>query len=90
MSGFFHRQKPKDFRLLSEFGTIAGANIVDWPISYDDMEPYYTKVESEVGVSGRVVDHPNLEPRSTKDYPLPATVEHPVAGWFDEACERMV
>jgi choline dehydrogenase-like flavoprotein len=88
MSGFFHRQKPKDFRLLSEFGTIAGANIVDWPISYDDLEPYYTKVESEVGVSGRVVDHPNLEPRSTKDYPLPATVEHPVAGWFDEACER--
>jgi choline dehydrogenase-like flavoprotein len=88
MSGFFHRLKPKDFRLLSEFGAIDGANIVDWPISYDDLEPYYTKVESEVGVSGRVVDHPNLEPRSTRDYPLPATVEHPVAGWFDEVCKR--
>jgi choline dehydrogenase-like flavoprotein len=38
MSGFFYRLKPKDFRLLSEFGPIAGANIADWPIGYDDLE----------------------------------------------------
>ena len=88
MSGFFHRLKPKDFRLLSEFGAIDGANIADWPISYDDLEPYYTKVEHEVGISGRVVDHPNLEPRSTREYPFRATEEHPVAGWFDETCQR--
>ena len=88
MSGFFHRLKPKDFRLLSEYGAINGANIADWPISYDDLEPYYAKVEHEVGVSGRVVDHPNLEPRSTKDYPFQPTAEHPVANWFDETCQR--
>lgn len=88
MSGFFHRLKPKDFRLLSEFGAIEGANIADWPISYDDLEPYYTKVEHEVGVSGRVVDHPNLEPRSTSDYPFRATAEHPVANWFDRTCQE--
>ena len=87
MSGFFHRLKPKDFRLLSEFGAIDGANIADWPISYDELEPYYTKVEHEVGISGRVVDHPNLEPRSTRDYPFGPTAEHPVAGWFDETCQ---
>jgi len=88
MSGFFHRLKPKDFRLLSEFGAIEGANVADWPISYDDLEPYYTKVEHEVGISGRVVDHPNLEPRSTQDYPFPPTAEHPVASWFDDTCEQ--
>jgi choline dehydrogenase-like flavoprotein len=88
MSGFFHRLKPRDFRLLSEFGSIEGANIADWPISYEDLEPYYAKVEYEVGISGRVVDHPNLEPRSTSDYPYQPTVEHPVANWFDQACER--
>jgi len=87
MSGFFHRLKPRDFRLLSEFGAIDGANIADWPISYGDLEPYYTKVEHEVGISGRVVDHPNLEPRSTRDYPFRATAEHPVAAWFDETCK---
>jgi len=88
MSGFFYRLKPKDFRLLSEFGAIDGANIVDWPISYDDLEPYYAKVEREVGISGRVVNHPNQEPRSTEDFPFAPTAEHPVASWFDEASER--
>ena len=38
-----------------------GAYIVDWPIEYDDLEPYYTKVEQLIGVSGRVMPHPNLE-----------------------------
>ncbi|MEE8496776.1 MAG: GMC family oxidoreductase [Xanthomonadales bacterium] len=88
MSGFFHRLKPKDFHLLSEFGPIEGANIVDWPISYTDLEPYYAQVEREVGVSGRVVEHPNQEPRSTADFPFPPTAEHPVAQWFDQECKQ--
>ena len=88
MSGFFHRLKPNDFRLLSEYGGIDGANIADWPIGYDDLEPYYAKAEREVGISGRVVDHPNQEPRSTETFPYPPTAEHPVASWFDAASER--
>ncbi len=88
MSGCFHRLKPKDFRLLSEFGPIEGANIADWPINYTALEPYYARVEREVGVSGRVVDHPNLEPRSTSTFPFPPTVEHPAAGWFDDECRQ--
>ena len=89
MSGFFHRLKPIDFRLLSTFGPIEGANIVDWPIGYDDMEPYYTRVESVVGVSGRVVRHPQLEPRSTPDFPYPPTQENPIAKHIDDTCKRM-
>ncbi len=89
MSGYFHRLKPQDFRLLSEFGPIEGANIVDWPISYEDLEPYYTKVEQVVGISGKVVNHPNLEPRSTPDYPFPPLAEHPIASWFDKAANEL-
>jgi len=89
MSGYFHRLKPDDFHLVSSFGVIKGANTVDWPISYADLEPYYSKVEQVVGVSGRVVPHPHLEPRSSQDFPLPPTVEHPIASWFDKACEKM-
>ncbi len=89
MSGFFHRLKPEDFRLLSEFGAIEGANIVDWPITYDELEPYYTKVERIVGVSGRIVSHPNLEPRSSDDFPFPPLAEHPISDWFDEACANL-
>ena len=89
MSAYFHRLKPKDFRLLSEYGPIEGANIVDWPISYDDMEPYYTKVETLVGISGKVVKHPQLEPRSTADFPFPPTKEHPIAERFDRAAKEL-
>lgn len=89
MSAYFHRLKPEDFRLVSTFGSIDGANTVDWPISYDEMEPYYSKAEQVVGISGRVVEHPFLEPRSTKDYPLPPTAEHPISAWFDKTCDNM-
>lgn len=89
MSGFFHRMKPDDFRLLSAFGPIAGANLADWPIAYEDLEPYYDKVEKVVGVSGRVVSHPHQEPRSTPDFPFPPTQEHPIAGWIDRACDEL-
>jgi choline dehydrogenase-like flavoprotein len=89
MSGFFYRLKPEDFRLLSEFGPIAGANISDWPINYEDLEPWYTRVETEVGISGRFVDHPLAEPRSTTDFPYPPTQEHPVSSHISDACREL-
>jgi choline dehydrogenase-like flavoprotein len=89
MSGFFYRLKPDDFKLLSTFGSIKGANIADWPISYEDMEPYYTKAEKEIGISGQVVQHPHLEPRSTEDFPYPPTQEHPVVNHIDKACKEL-
>jgi choline dehydrogenase-like flavoprotein len=88
MSGYFHRLKPVDFKLKSTFGEIEGANIVDWPISYDDLEPFYAQVEREVGVSGRTVSHPHQEPRST-DFPYPPLVDHQVSHWIDKAAKNI-
>lgn len=42
----------QDFSLLSDMGPIEGAQVADWPISYDDLEPYYDLVERQVGVQG--------------------------------------
>lgn len=88
MSAYFHRMKPNDFQLLSKYGPIENATIVDWPIRYDDLEPYYTKVEREIGVSGQVVEHKHLEPRSTPDYIYPPLVTNKIADWFTEAGAR--
>ena len=41
------RLLPDDFNMQSKFG-----RGVDWPISYDDLEPWYTKAEQELGVAG--------------------------------------
>ena len=38
---------PGDFRLKSAYG-----RGVDWPISYDDLEPFYGQAENEIGVAG--------------------------------------
>lgn len=89
MSGYFHRLKPDDFRLKSKYGTIDGANIVDWPISYADMEPYYSKVEELIGVSGEVRKHKFSEPRSTKNFPYPMLQVNGVTKWFDSACQSL-
>ncbi len=88
MSGYFHRLKPMDFRLKSEFGEIKGANVVDWPISYDELEPFYDMVDNIVGVSGKVVEHPYLEPHKS-DYPFPPTAEHPISAWIDKAADKI-
>lgn len=56
-----------DFRVRSEDGVAD-----DWPISYADLEPYYTKVEYELGVSGpggEFIDP--FEPPRSKPYPTP-------------------
>jgi choline dehydrogenase-like flavoprotein len=84
MSGYFHRMKPTDFQLKTVYGEIPDAHIADWPISYNDLEPYYTKVEEVVGVSGKIVPHKNLEPRSTENFPQPALAENYIAELIDK------
>src|SRR5580698_10326246 len=54
------RLKAWDFRTRSEvvarYGAGAlpkGSTVEDWPLTYDDLEPYYDTVEYEIGVSGK-------------------------------------
>jgi gluconate 2-dehydrogenase alpha chain len=71
------RYRADDFKIRSttiakygEEALPAGTSIVDWPISYDDLEPYYEQVEDLVGISGQGGANPFESPRK-KDYPLP-------------------
>src|SRR5215472_16804795 len=59
-----------DFIERSKVGQVPGAALADWPITYADLEPYYTKAESELGVSGLAGASPFDPPRS-KPYPMP-------------------
>jgi choline dehydrogenase-like flavoprotein len=63
MSDRFH---PHDFQVLSRYGFGA-----DWPLSYDQLEPYYSRAEWRLGVSGTDDAAPFAAPRS-KPWPLPA------------------
>jgi choline dehydrogenase-like flavoprotein len=68
-SGNFWRMHPLDFNEASVRGTIPGTNFVDWPITYEELEPYYTKVDWEIGVSG---EQGPWDPPRSRDYPCPA------------------
>ncbi len=80
------RLNPWNFKMRSatiqRYGASAipeGSTVADWPVTYEDLEPYYDKVEHEIGISGKAG---NLQgkidpagnifegPRS-REYPLP-------------------
>ena len=69
-TGNFWRFRPIDFHERSKRGGVPGAALEDWPITYEELEPYYTAVEYAVGVSGAVNDDPR-EPMRSKPFPLP-------------------
>ncbi|MFQ5666046.1 MAG: GMC family oxidoreductase [Candidatus Binatia bacterium] len=71
-----------DFRLASEFRSqgldFPGTNFADWPLSYDELEPFYTDVERLIGVQGQRGSDPFASPRST-DFVMPPGVPMYVA-----------
>jgi choline dehydrogenase-like flavoprotein len=87
-AGWFPRAMPCDFRMRSLHGDIEGATLADWPISYDDLEPYYTKVEWEFGCSG-LAGANKYEGHRSRGYPTPPLPPTAFAVKFYEACARM-
>ena len=59
-----------DFRMRSVYGSVEGSTLEDWPISYEDLEPFYQKAEWEIGVSGDDSRNPFAPPRG-KPLPMP-------------------
>ena len=55
-----------DFMERSRGALSAGTGFADWPIRYADLEPYYTKAEEDLGVSGLAGASPFDPPRSSR------------------------
>jgi len=66
----FWRFHENDFDERSRLGAITGTSFADWPIDYAELEPYYTRVDWEIGVSGLAGASPFDPPRS-RPYPMP-------------------
>ncbi len=45
------RLQEHEFKVKTTYGDIAGANLLDWPLTLQDLEPYYSKAESNLGVT---------------------------------------
>lgn len=51
-SGVALRFQRHDFRTRQIYGQVDGANVLDWPITLDELAPYYDKAEKKMGVTG--------------------------------------
>ena len=58
------------FAILSELGPVEGATVADWPLGYDELEPYYAEAERAIGVAGDAGANPFAAWRSGP-YPMP-------------------
>ncbi len=82
------RFMPEDFRMKTTYGHVEGSTLEDWPISYDDLEPYYEKAEWEIGVAGDDSQSPFAPPRK-KPQPMPPFPHNKEARILEAAARRL-
>jgi choline dehydrogenase-like flavoprotein len=73
------RMLPSDFKMKSHFKFDEDWPMTNWPISYEDIEPWYVKAEYEMGVAGSDKESKEYYERQfgayrSKHYPMPALV----------------
>ncbi len=79
------RLHPDDFRMASRYCIPDGSSLADWPLTYEELEPYYTRAEQELGVAGDERD--SHAPRSGQ-YPMPARAPSAVDRWLSAGAAR--
>lgn len=109
-AGHAWRFHPSDFAVRSTATRRYGADavpaessVVDWPLRYEDLEPYYAKVERQIGVAGQagvLADGPGTPARTvpggnpyegprSSGFPMPPLRRHRLGTLVAEAAERL-
>jgi len=98
------RMHADDFRARSQtierYGASAipeNSSLVDWPVSYAELEPYYDRAEYELGVSGkagnvqgRKIEGGNVfESPRRREYPLPPLIPDQSEIIFQDASKKL-
>lgn len=97
-TGQSSRYMPGDFKIFTNEiasgaaerakADLTGYDIIDWPLSYEDLEPYYEKFEWEFGISGQAGLNPFAGPRK-RGFPLPPLRHSGKMELFAEACKKL-
>jgi gluconate 2-dehydrogenase alpha chain len=90
---WLRRFHPHHFRMLSHVQERwghsvlpVGCTLADWPVSYGELEPYYTILEEEIGVAG---DSSATFLTRSKPFPMPPTRPFRMGEFFRKATENM-
>ncbi len=103
-SGAYYRFDPTDFKLRSHYERRYGKGIFaadltaqDWPLSYDELEPYYDRFDHLIGASGyagnlkgKIQPGGNpFEPWRSRPYPNPPMKVAHASALFGEAAAKL-
>ena len=98
------RFAPWDFKIRTEAvrrygaGSIPiGSTVQDWPLGYEDLEPYYDTVEYEIGISGKAGNiQGNIDPHGNifegprrREYPMPPLRDTDFTGLMTSAAQKL-
>jgi gluconate 2-dehydrogenase alpha chain len=86
--GKLPRFRADDFAIASVDGPVPGADLVDWPFGYDELEPYYAEAERVIGVAGDASGNPFASWRADP-YPMPPGPDMYCAVLTSEAATRL-
>ena len=87
-TGWLLRMTENEFRPKTLYGDVPGASLADWPITYQELEPYYDKVEWAFGVSGQAGAN-KYEGLRRRDYPCPPLPPTRYNQKFHKGCARL-
>jgi gluconate 2-dehydrogenase alpha chain len=103
-SAQFWRFLPSDFNYrthyIDRYGKDVlppGSTVQDWPVTYDELEPYYDQIDYDIGASGLAGNikgnvipggNPFEGPRS-RPYPLPPLEASAPSALFRDGCEKL-
>jgi choline dehydrogenase-like flavoprotein len=65
-SGVTPRFRAFEFRARSTYGAVGNTNLIDWPLTLDELAPYYDQAEAKMGVSGTHGTPPSFETSNYK------------------------
>lgn len=80
--GTWPRLMPSDFSMKSDHG-----QGLDWPIGYDDLRPFYDRIQEEVGISGDAAAE--VWRPAGADYPLPPLEQFAQARLISSGFEKL-
>ncbi|WP_116364100.1 GMC family oxidoreductase [Parahaliea mediterranea] len=82
------RFRPDEFRVASVEGEVPDSSLADWPISYEELSPYYAQAERALGVAGHAGGNPFGAPGQAM-YPNPPHVYRPASRLIEQGARRL-
>lgn len=65
-SGVTPRFRDFEFRAGTTYGALDGCSLIDWPLTLEELEPYYDQAEAKMGISGTHGTPPSFETANYK------------------------